>query len=271
MNVHPRLSISALSSWSWTFEQDLELWRSLDGLHHVGLLASKLEPCGHERAVEALRDAGLKVSCLVAGSFDLRSPDTWAATRTALARCIDTAVALDAPCIYVTTGRTTHAPWREMLETFAGAIEPTIAYGAERGVRVALEPSQRIEVSFVHSLRDALVVADRTGIGIVADIGNSWMERDVEAALTEIGEHMALIQVADVQVGTMEQPGLGGKGVPGDGDLPVERWLGAALATGYAGQIELEMVGPMVESVGYESAITRAIESTTAMLDRLVP
>jgi len=115
---HPRLSISALCSWTWSFEQDLEMWSDL-GVHHVGLAAWKLDAFGHDAAVSALRERNIKASCVVAGGFDLRQPDTWDEARQGLLRCMETAVALEAPCIYTTTGRTTGALWYEVLDTFA--------------------------------------------------------------------------------------------------------------------------------------------------------
>ena len=38
---HPRLSINALSSFSWTFDQDLALWRELE-VAYAALLISKI-------------------------------------------------------------------------------------------------------------------------------------------------------------------------------------------------------------------------------------
>ena len=266
---HPRLSISALCSWTWTFEQDLEMWSEL-GVHHVGLTAMKLDAFGHDAAVAALRERNIKASCVVAGGFDLRQPDTWDQARQGFLQCMDTALALEAPCIYTTTGRTTGALWYEVLDTFARAVEPTIAAGHECGVTVALEPSLRTDVSFVHSLRDALVVAKRTGIAVVADIGNCWMERDVEGALSEAGSNVALVQLSDVKIGTLSNPAPGGRSVPGDGELPIERWLRAALATGYQGQIELEMVGPDIEAQGYRAALERAIEHVNPLLTNVL-
>lgn len=267
--IHSRLSVNALCSWSWSFEQDLALWQTIEGIHHVGLVASKLDAFGHERAVEALRNAGIRASCVVAGTFDLGDRSSWDGTRQAFAKCIDTACALDAQCIYITTGRTTHAPWGEVLEAFSQAVAPTVAYGNERSMRVALEPSRRIEVSFAHTLRDGAIVAERTGIDLVVDIGNCWMEREVEAAIAACAPLIGLVQIADVQVGTIGAPGLDGKGVPGDGDLPMDRWLSAVLDSGYAGQIELEMVGAMVESLGYSVAIERAVTAASDMLSRM--
>jgi hypothetical protein len=41
------------------------------------------------------------------------------------------------------------------------------------------------------------------------------------------------------------------------------------LAAGYAGDFDLEVVGPRIEVEGYGSAIIRSVEAMTAMLDKL--
>ena len=37
--THPRLSVDAMSSFGWSFDQDLALWTDL-GVRHAGLLIS---------------------------------------------------------------------------------------------------------------------------------------------------------------------------------------------------------------------------------------
>ena len=75
-----------------------------------------------------------------------------------------------------------------------------------KGVRLAIEPSLRTDQSFVHTLRDAIDVADAAGIGLVADLGNCWMERDVETTVRRAGPRIAAVQFADAQFGTPEKP-----------------------------------------------------------------
>ena len=58
--------------------------------------------------------------------------------------------------------------------------------------------------------------------------------------------------------------------VPGDGDLPVGRFIQAALDTGYKGAFELEMVGPKIEAEGYEPALRRAVERANLLLEEVV-
>src|SRR5690606_20043276 len=115
-----------------------------------------------------------------------------------LHRWIDAVAAHGGWSIYITPGRTTFAPWGEVLDVFAEAVAPSSAYARDKGVRLALEPSLRSDVSFVNTVRDAIDVAERTGIGIVVDFGNCWMERDFREVVLRAAPHIALVQVGDV-------------------------------------------------------------------------
>src|SRR3984885_9924286 len=77
--THPLLSIDAMSTFNWSFDQDLALWRDM-GVRHAGLLISKIEdnPAGK---FARLRAAGIQSSTVIVNSFDLRNPGSWDKTR----------------------------------------------------------------------------------------------------------------------------------------------------------------------------------------------
>jgi sugar phosphate isomerase/epimerase len=265
--THPRISVSALSSVPWSFEQDLALWRDL-GIGWAGLMAAKLGD-DIEGRLTALAEAGIRASTVVVPRFDLGAADTWDATRETHRRWIDAVAKHDGWSIYLTTGRTTGAVWEQVLDTLARAIAPSVEYARDKGVRLAFEPSLRTEVSFVTSLRDAIDVADRTGLGIVADIGNFWMERDLRATLLRAAPRLALVQLTDVSIGTVrspDDPPASGRVPFGEGDLPIARLLRDLGDTGYAGPFDLELIGPLGASEGYAPTIRRGVAAAAAML-----
>ena len=90
-------------------------------------------------------------------------------------------------------------------------MAPTVAYGRERGVRVAIEPTQRTSVSFVTSLSDAIDLAEQSGLSIVADFANVWTERNLPAVFERAMPHIALIQIDDVVIGASGRPAPGGR------------------------------------------------------------
>jgi len=257
--IHPRLSINALSSINWSFEQDLALWRAL-GVHHAGLLIAKLSE-NRASKVAQLQAAGIAPSTLVMGSFALARPETWDATRANVNASLDTIASMGGGSVYFTPGRTTGAPWGDVLELFAKAVEPCVAYARGLGVTLAFEPSLRTDVSFVNTLRDAIDVTELTGMKLIADFGNCWMERDLREVLRRAGPHIGLVQICDVRIG-----GPGGRVHLGEGDLPLQRLMQDVLNCGYSGLFDLEVLGPSIEAEGYESALRRGVDQASALL-----
>jgi sugar phosphate isomerase/epimerase len=265
--THPRLSVSAMSSVRWSFDQDLVLWREL-GLGWAGLIGAKLGD-GIEAGIAALAEAGLRVSTVIVPRFDLGAPETWAATQEAHRRWIGALAKQDGWSVYLTPGRPTGERWEVLLDRLAEAVAPSVAYARDHGVRLAIEPSRRTEVSFVNSLADAVDVAERTGLGLVADIGNFWMERDLRGTLLRAAPHIDLVQLTDVAIGTVNRPDdppSGGRVPFGEGDLALARILGDIRDTGYGGPLELELVGPLGDREGYEPVIRRGVAAAEAML-----
>jgi sugar phosphate isomerase/epimerase len=236
--IHPRLSVNALSSIKWSFDQDLALWQEL-GVHHAGLLISKVT-ADQQGKVAKLKAAAIVPSTLVVGSFTLSKPETWDATRTSLNASLDLVASLKGGSVYLTPGRTTGEPWREVL---------------------AIEPSLRTDVSFINTMRDAIDVAELTGLKLIADFGNCWMERDLGEVLRRARPHTCLVQICDVRIA-----GPGGRVHLGEGDLPLKRLMQEVLDSGYEGLFDLEVLGPSVEEEGYQSALRRGVRNASSFL-----
>ncbi|MDG2004201.1 MAG: sugar phosphate isomerase/epimerase [Novosphingobium sp.] len=268
--VHPRLSVNALSSYSWTFEQDLELWRDL-GIGWAGLIEAKLNK-DLSGSLRKLADAGIQASTVIAQGFDLLAPQSWEASRDALHKTIDGVADHDGWSVYITPGRTTFAPWGEVLDVFARAAGPSAGYARSKDVRLAFEPSFRPDVSFINTIRDAVDAAEAAGLGIVVDFGNCWMERDFREVLLRAAPHIALVQVGDTKVGPVQGPGqppASGRVPFGEGDLSIARMLQDVKDTGYTGPIELELPGHLGETEGYEPVIRRGVEKADLLFEEL--
>jgi sugar phosphate isomerase/epimerase len=265
--MHPRLSVNALSSFNWSFDQDLALWRELD-VHHAGLLISKMEP-DREAKVAQLRAAGIRPATLVCGSFTLSAPEIWDRTRAALNDAVDLVAAMGGGSVYCTPGRTTGQPWAKVLEVFAEAIAPCVAHAGRRGVPLAIEPTVRTDVSFVNTLRDAVDVAKLTGVGLIVDFGNCWMERDLHEVLQAAAPHISLVQICDVVIGSSGKPSPGGRVHLGEGELPLRRLMQDVIDTGYSGLFDLEVLGPVIEAEGYAPALRRGVARASSLLEEL--
>jgi sugar phosphate isomerase/epimerase len=262
--VHPRLSISALSSISFTLDEDLELWDELD-VEAVGLFLPKLEAVGHDTAVTRVRDAGLRVSSIACEGFPLSRPGAWPERTAALEAAVDAAAALEASCLFVTAGPPGPLEFDECVDALATALRPVEARARRLELPLAVEHTNpmRRDVGFIHTLVDMVEVARRLDLGVVVELTNCWSERRVLDTLATGVDTVRLVQASDYVVGTVCATE---RAVPGDGDIPLGRLLGAIDAAGYRGFVELEMLGPRIEEEGYRQAIARGVSALEPLL-----
>jgi sugar phosphate isomerase/epimerase len=177
-------------------------------------------------------------------------------------RCIDVARVLGG-AVYGPPGKGEIDRWGDNAARYAEAVAPCADHARECGVTLAFEPSLRPNVSFVHNLRDSIDLADRAGTAIVVDIGNCYHERDVMAWIDRVGERIAIVQVSDVAIGTLDAPGPCVRGLPGEGELPLRSFLECAIAAGYDGPFEIEFLG--TDDVD-EAAFRRSVDGMNALV-----
>jgi sugar phosphate isomerase/epimerase len=262
--VHPQVSVSAVSSWGWTLDEDLRFWGE-SGIDHVGLSLRKLEDAGIDAAVRRIADAGLRVSNVVElGWWDLADPGPWPRQRDRLLAAVDAAAVLGG-CLVLTTGPAGPMEWDDAVAALDLALDPVRVAAAAGGVILTVEPTSalRLDLSFCTTVRDGVDLARALGIGLCVEVNSAFAERGLMATLAAATDVLAHVQVSDFVIGSLTSPD---RAVPGDGDIPLARIVDGLVALGYAGAYELEMVGPRIEAEGYASAIRRGV----AVLDGLL-
>jgi sugar phosphate isomerase/epimerase len=263
--MHPRVSLSAISTYQWTLDQDLAFYEEA-GIGAIGASLAKLEAAGIEAGADRIRDAGLRVTNLIGiGPFELADPSRWHGQRDRVRRALDAAEATAAECLVLTTGPAGPLVWEDAADALSDALTPLLTDARARGVSVALEHtnSLRVDVGFVHSLRDVVDLARRLGIGVCMEVNACWAERGLAETIRDDADSLRLVQVSDFAVGTLSTPN---RLVPGDGDIPLERILGQVLAAGYEGAFDLELIGPKIDEEGYASACRRAVDRLDTLL-----
>jgi sugar phosphate isomerase/epimerase len=261
--VHPRLAVNSLSAATWRLEQDLELCADL-GVAKVSLFLDKAQAVGVERARDLL--AGFEVTQVFAKGFVLHDEATWAADRARLREGVALAAELGCPWFGLTAGEAGRLSWDEAADALGRAVEPLRV----DGVRFAVEHSLpvRPEVGFVHSLAHCVELADRLDMGATMEVTYCFNEREVRRTIADAAGRLATVQVSDLVPPSTVLPD---RAVPGDGIIPLADLIGTAVANGYAGPIELEMLGPRVEAEGYEPAIRRAVAALDDLLAEVAP
>ena len=269
MQTHPRVSLSMLSQWNWTVDEDLAFYER-EGVDVIGVSLAKMDAAGGWAGyVPRIRDGGYRVANLIGlGPFRLADRDGWNEQRDRVRNAFDAADAFGAECIVLTTGPAGSLTWEDAADASAEAMAPLLDDAAARGLAVAFEHTNglRVDIGFLHTLRDAIFFAQRMGVGVCMEINACWAERGLGDTIRDGIDTITIVQLSDFAIGTMNTPN---RLVPGDGDIPMERIVGQLLAAGYDGVFDLEMIGPRIEEEGYASSSVRAVEYVGALLNKL--
>jgi sugar phosphate isomerase/epimerase len=262
-------SVSAICTFSLTLEEDLAFWQR-HAIKRVGVSVAKLEAHGFDDGVAlvdaAACDGAIEVANLIGlGSFVLSDRSKWDAARARLSRAVDAAARLGAPRMVVTTGPSAALAWEDAADAWCDAIAPVVERAHAHGVTLALEHTHalRADIGFVHTLRDAIDLARRAGVGVCMELNACWAERGLYETIAGCVDTIALVQVSDYSIGTRCTPD---RLVPGDGDIPLARIIAALHDAGYSGDFDLELIGPRVDSEGYDTAIPRALTALETLL-----
>jgi sugar phosphate isomerase/epimerase len=237
-----------------SFGDDLALWADL-GIDQVGLISPKLADYGWDASREAVLDAGLVVSSM-------------SCYKDAMAESLEFASTIGTGVLYTVSGCAGSTPWEEAAEQFCAELAPHVARSKELGIRLAIEPTNplRTDVSFVHSVRDAIDLARMADMCVVVDFYSSWYERGLDELVHKNIDIVALVQICDYKLGTFDMPN---RCAVGDGDVRVEDLMRLVLDAGYRGPFDLEILGPRIEEEGYRAPISRSLERAQEALNRL--
>jgi sugar phosphate isomerase/epimerase len=266
--MNRRASVSAISTFRLSLPEDVEFWER-HNIDTVGVSVAKLEAFGWDEGTATVAravDGGLQVADLIGlGPFHLAKPDRWDQRRERLVRSLDAAVALGAPRVVFTTGPFAPLSWDEAADALETALAPVLAEARVRGIAFAIEHtnSLRVDVGFVHTLRDAIDLARRLDTGVCMEMNACWAERDLAPTIRDGVDRIQLVQVSDFKVGTVASSQ---RLVPGDGDIPIARIIGDLVGAGYDGAFELELIGDAILEEGYDRAIPRAVRALDTLL-----
>jgi sugar phosphate isomerase/epimerase len=263
--VHPRLSVNTIGFGAVPVREILD--DLLDrGITVLGVPMMQLETGGLAANLAIVRERGVDVvTTVVPMAFTLNQPERWPGERRRLISGLDVAAELGCSVLYSTTGPASGLTWDDAAARFGEAVQPVVAHAEAVGVRFAIEntTTMRADLGFVHVLADAVELAHRSGVALCADLFAAWTDRHLEQTLAGHAAEFALVQVADFVLGTLQTPD---RAVPGDGDIPIARQLRALAEGGYAGRVELELLGPRITDEGPARATARGLRALEKLL-----
>ncbi len=243
------------------------------GIRAIDPWRDQVAAVGLERAVKAVRDAGLELSGYCRGGMFTADEAHRADARDDNRRAVDEAKALGAPCVVLVVGglpqysRPGSAPSKDLAAAqaqVADGISEMMDYAFSVGMKLAIEPLHPMyaaDRACVNTLRHALDLCDqldpaRSGtVGVALDVYHTWWDFELFKQIERCGpERLLAFHVCDWMVPTADM--LNDRGMMGDGVIDIPRVRGAVEALGYSGYVEVEIFSqrwwdrPMDEVIG---------------------
>ena len=228
------------------------------GIRAIDPWRDQVAAVGLDRAVSAVRQAGLDLSGYCRGGMFVADAAHRAAACDDNRRAVDEAKALGAPCVVLVVGGLPQysRPGSSASKDIAGAwgqvhdgIAEILEYARTAGMPLAIEPlhpAYAADRACVNTTRQALDLCDaidpgRSGmLGVALDVYHIWWDFELMAQIARAGKDRILaFHVCDWLVPTKDI--LNDRGMMGDGVIDIRRVRAAVEAQGFAGYSEIEI------------------------------
>lgn len=272
--------ISQVTTWPWSFEQDVERYGALSA-DAIEVWEFKLER-GRGRRQEQLAGIaahGLRVSSFQADVHSMfptrmrpKPHDPRARLEAFAATLAECAPAIPGSVFVLNTGVAQDGNVERAFAQTVAALRELAPRAADLGVRLALEPLHPLamnEDTFVWTLEEAARIVeavDHDAFGICADVWNLAGQHDLQRRLTALGDRIFLAQVSDWR---RPRSFLDRVGV-GDGNLDLRPFLHGVIGAGYAGPLVLEIFSKDVPDSLYDGDLAATVARSREALTRLL-
>lgn len=254
----PRLSISELTTYRWSFEEDVLQYRAA-GITAMGVWRPKLADYGEQRGAELLAEQQMRVSNLLwAGGFTGSDGRTHAEAVRDAVDAVRLAAALRAESLVVYSGPRNGHTQNHARRLFVGALKELAPLADELHVTLAIEPTHPCcagEWSFLNSIDAALEMAAASGsrnVKLAFDAYHLAHEADLLAKLRDVAGQVAVVHLADSRrapCSDQERSPLG------QGILPLRQIVATLTEAGYDGFYDVELMGEEIEAADYRELI----------------
>lgn len=228
------------------------------GIRAIDPWRDQVASVGLDRAVRAVRDAGVEFSGYCRGGMFTSDAARRGEVRDDNRRCVDEAKALGAPCIVLVVGGLPQysRPGSEASKDIAaarGQVEEALAemldYARQANLPLAIEPlhpAYAADRACVNTTKQALDICDRLDpnssgmLGVALDVYHIWWDPELMDQIARAGQDRLLaFHVCDWLVPTKDI--LNDRGMMGDGVIDIKRSREAVEAQGFAGYCEIEI------------------------------
>jgi sugar phosphate isomerase/epimerase len=228
------------------------------GIRAIDPWRDQVAAIGLDRAVRAVRDAGLDLSGYCRGGMFTSDAAHRIEARDDNRRAVDEASALGAPCIVLVAGglpqysRPGSVASKNIVEArtqVEDAIAEMMVYARDAQMPLAIEPlhpAYAADRACVNTTRQALDICDRLdpkrsgALGVALDVYHIWWDPELLTQIERSGKDRLLaFHVCDWLVPTRDI--LNDRGMMGDGVIDIRSVRSAVEAQGFDGYSEIEI------------------------------
>jgi D-psicose/D-tagatose/L-ribulose 3-epimerase len=193
---------------------------------------------------------------------DLTDSDLVSSTQEYVRYCIDAAATIEANVVagplYTPVGKTwqmNDAERAAIVDRLVEGLKPLADYAGEHGIRLAVEPLNRFETSFLNTAAQTMEVVDRVdsaAVGVLLDTFHMNIEeKDQSAAIRLVGDKLAHFHACGND-----------RGAPGADHIAWEAITTALRETKYDGAVVIESFTPDNQTIARAAAIWRPLAET---------
>lgn len=268
-----RLSLNQRTIAQWSLREAIDGCVSA-GVTSIGLWREPVAEVGLDTALGWLADSGLRVSSVCRGGFfTVADPAEQQAAHEENVRAIEETARLGAPTLVLVPGGLPEGD-RDLSGArarAADAIAALVPVAAEHGIRLGIEPMHPIfaaDRGVVSSLGQALDVAEQSPsdvVGVVVDTFHLWWEPGILDQIARAGERIVSYQVSD-WITPLPPDALLSRGMMGDGHIDYATFTQAVAATGYTGDVEVEIFNADLWAADGRAALDTVIRRYTDLV-----
>ena len=258
-----RLSISQLTTFRWTFDQDIQKYADLHDITGIGVWRQKLDDYGTEAGIDRLCESGLTVSSLMwAGGFTGSGVHSYREAIEDGINALKLAAAMRAECLIVYTGPRAGHTHNHARRLAVNAIDELAAVAGDLDVTLAIEPVQpgcATQWTFLNNVNEAMTILDEVHSGevkIVYDTYHLAHQGFDEKQLAQIAPRIVLVQLGDGENLCHGEPN---RCRLGEGIIPLREIVSILDENGYEGFFEVELLGPLFEQADYDELLRQTL------------
>lgn len=264
----PRLSINEMTTYRWSFEQDVAHFAAAR-IPGIGVWRQKLSDFGDEKGIELLSENGLHVSNLLwAGGFTGSDGRTFRESVEDAADAIQLAAQMNADCLVLYTGARAGHTRSHARRLCRDALERLVPLAADARVVLAIEPMREEcagDWTFLTTLEetlDLLSAFDSPWLRLVFDTYHFPLCED-DPRLVELARRIAIVHLAD---GKPPVENDQRRTRLGEGESPLRSTVHALLNAGYDGFFDVELFGDDIAEQNYPQLIAHSARAFDELL-----